>query len=40
MKHLYDTTRKLAGKFKQAEMPIKYKNGVILPSEEDQMGDG
>ena len=38
MKQLYDTTRKLAGKFKQAERPIKEKNGVILTSEEDQMG--
>ena len=38
MKQLYDTTRKLAGKFKQAERPIKDKNGVILTSEEDQMG--
>ena len=36
MNQLYDTTRKLAGK--QAETPIKYKNGVILTSEEDQMG--
>ena len=38
MKQLYDTTRKLAGKFKQAERPIKDKNGVILTSEEDQKG--
>ena len=38
MKQLYDTTRKLAGKFKQAERPIKDKDGVILTSEEDQMG--
>ena len=38
MKHLYDTTRKLAGKFKHAEIPIKDKNGVILTSEEDPMG--
>ena len=38
MKQLYDTTRKLAGKLKQAERPIKHKNGVILTSEEDQMG--
>ena len=37
MKQLYDTTRKLAGKFKQAERHIKDKNGVILTSE-DQMG--
>ena len=27
MKQLYDTTRKRAGKFKQAERPIKYNNG-------------
>ena len=33
MKQLYDTTRKLAGKFKQAERPIKDKNGIILTSE-------
>ena len=38
MKQLYDTTTRLAGKFKQAERPIKDKNGVILTSEEDQMG--
>ena len=38
MKQLYDTTRKLAGEFKQAEIPIKDKNGVNLTSEEDQMG--
>ena len=38
MKQLYDTTRKLAGKFKQAERPIKDKTGVILTSEENQMG--
>ncbi len=38
MKQLYDTTRKLAGKFKQAERHIKDKNGVILTREEDHMG--
>ena len=38
MKQLYDTTSKLAGKFKQAERLIKDNNGVILTSEEDQMG--
>ena len=38
MKQLYDTTRKLAGKFKQAVRPIKDKNGVSVTSEEDQMG--
>ena len=38
MKQLYDTTRKLAGKLKQVERPIKDKNGVILTTEEDQMG--
>ena len=37
MKQLYNT-RKLAGKFKQAERPIKDQNGVIPTSEEDQMG--
>ena len=35
MKQLYDTTRKLAGKFKQAESSIKDKNGVILTSDGD-----
>ena len=38
MKQLYDTIRKLAGKFIQAERPVKYKNEVILTSEENQMG--
>ena len=40
IKQLYDTTRKLAGKFKQAERPIKDTNGLILTREEDQMGRG
>ena len=30
MKQLYDTTRKLAGKFKKSERPIRDKNGSIL----------
>ena len=38
MRKLYDTTRKLAGKFKQAERPMNDKMGVILTSEEYQMG--
>ena len=38
MKQLYDTTMKLAGKCKQTERPIKDNNGVILASEEDQVG--
>ena len=38
MKQLYDTTRKLAGNFKQAVWPIKDKYVVILTSDEDQMG--
>ena len=38
MNQLYDTTSKLAGKFKQDERSIKDKNGVLLTSEEDQMG--
>ena len=37
MKQLYDT-RKMADQFKQAERPIKDKNGIILTSEEDQIG--
>ena len=28
MKQLYDTTKKLAGKFKKSEFPIRYKNGT------------
>ena len=38
MKLLCDTTRKLAGNFKQADMPIKDTNVVILISEEEQTG--
>ena len=30
MKQLYDTTRKLAGKFKKSERPIRDKNGTVL----------
>ena len=38
MEQLYDTTTRLPGKFKQAEKNIKYNNGVLLISEECQMG--
>ena len=38
MKQLYDTTRKLAGKLKQAERHATDKDVVILSREEDQMG--
>ena len=30
MKQLYDTTKKLAGKFKKSERPIRDKNGTVL----------
>ena len=35
MKH--DITRKLAGKYKHTDRPIKDKNGKILTSDEDQL---
>ena len=37
MKQLYDVTRKLAGKYKHTDRPIKDKNGNVLTSDEDQM---
>ena len=37
-KQLFDTTRKVAGKFKQAEGPIRDNTGVSLTNEKDQMG--
>ena len=35
MKQLYDITRKLAGKYKRTDRPIKDKNGNVLTSDED-----
>ncbi|KAK2183036.1 hypothetical protein NP493_326g00029 [Ridgeia piscesae] len=37
MKQLYEITRKLAGKYKRTDRPIKDKNGNILTSHEDQL---
>ena len=37
MKQLYDITRKLAGKYKRTDRPIKDKNGNVLTSDEDQL---
>ena len=37
MKQLYDITRKLAGKYKQTDRPIKDKHGNVLTSDEDQL---
>ncbi|KAK2182861.1 hypothetical protein NP493_333g02107 [Ridgeia piscesae] len=37
MKQLYDITRKLAGKYKHTDRPIKDKNGNVLTSDEDQL---
>ena len=37
MKQLYDTTRKLAGKYKPADRPIKDKKGDVLTSDGDQL---
>ena len=37
MKQLYDVTRKLAGKYKNTDRPIKDKNGNVLTSDEDQL---
>ena len=37
MKQLYDITRKLAGKYKNTDRPIKDKNGNVLTSDEDQL---
>ena len=38
MKALYDTTRKLAGKFQNASRPVKSKNGQTLNTTEEQLG--
>ena len=37
MKQLYEITRKLAGKYKATDRPIKDKNGNVLTSDEDQL---
>ena len=37
MKQLYDTTRKLAGKFKKSERPITDKNGSVLMGADKQL---
>ena len=37
MTQLYDITRKLAGKYKHTDRPIKDKNGNVLTSVEDQL---
>ena len=37
MKQLYDTTRKLAGKFKKSERPIRDKNGIVLMGADKQL---
>ncbi|KAK2181257.1 hypothetical protein NP493_404g00033 [Ridgeia piscesae] len=37
MKQLYKITRKLAGKYKRTDRPIKDKNGNVLTSDEDQL---
>ena len=40
MKQLYDTTRKLAGKFKKSERPIRDKNGSVLMGADNSLTDG
>ena len=37
MEQLYDTTRKLAGKFKKSERPIRDKNGSVLMGADKQL---
>ena len=37
MKQLYDTTRKLAGKFKKSERPVRDKNGSVLMGADKQL---
>ena len=37
MKQLYDTTNKLAGKFKKSERPIRDKNGTVLTGVDKQL---
>ena len=38
MKELYSSIKKLSGKFKSSELPVKDKNGDTLSTEEAQMG--
>ena len=37
MKQLYEITRKLAGKYKRTDRPVKDQNGNVLTSDEDQL---
>jgi hypothetical protein len=37
MKDLYDTTKKLAGNFRQTSQQIKDKNGKVLTTTEEQL---
>ena len=37
MRELYDTTKKLAGKYKQSSRPVRDKGGKILTKKEDQL---
>ena len=37
MKQLYDTTKKLAGKFKKSKRPIRDKNGTVLTGVDKQL---
>ena len=37
MKQLYDTTKKLGGKFKKSERPIRDKNGTVLTGVDKQL---
>ena len=37
MKQLYDTTKRLAGKFKKSERPIRDKNGTVLTGVDKQL---
>ena len=37
MKQVYDTTKKLAGKFKKSERPIRDKNGTVLTGVDKQL---
>ena len=37
MRELYDTTKKLAGKYKQSSRPMRDKGGKILTKKEDQL---
>ena len=37
MRELYETTKKLAGKYKQSSRPVRDKGGKILTKKEDQL---